>query len=312
MARDLRIEYPGAFHHVMSRGYARMSIFRDDEDFERFLADIAEVYISHGLVIHAYCLMGNHFHLFTETPNANLQQAMHRLLTRYSTYFKFKYQHEGKVYGKRYKSVLVDSDEYAATLSAYIHLNPVGVIVGEPLDWRYSSYREYLLEPRSSFLDTHLTLALLDKDEDQARSKLQAMTESNLDREALCELIEGKSILGSPEFIDRIRGYLPEEINTELSGLLSLKLEEKVPAIKSYLAQINVSPIKKKNLLIYCLREKTYLSSEQIVLEIEQEISPSALSNRVRRLKYDAQEDLELQKIIQDIDAKFHKRSLVI
>ncbi len=72
MARPLRIEYPGAIYHVTSRGNARSMIFDDDEDRGRFLDILTTVVKRHRWLCHAYCLMGNHYHLLIETPEANL------------------------------------------------------------------------------------------------------------------------------------------------------------------------------------------------------------------------------------------------
>ena len=63
MARPLRIEYEGAIYHVMNRGDRREDIFLDDEDRERFLETLEEACAKPDWRIHAYCLMGNHFHL---------------------------------------------------------------------------------------------------------------------------------------------------------------------------------------------------------------------------------------------------------
>ena len=76
MARKLRLEYSGAIYHVMNRGDHREPIFRDDPDRQRFLESLAEAVVKTGWQIHAYCLMGNHFHLVVETPQANLVAGM--------------------------------------------------------------------------------------------------------------------------------------------------------------------------------------------------------------------------------------------
>jgi hypothetical protein len=72
MARKLRVEYAGAIYHVMSRGDRREAIFRDDADREKFLETLTEACAKTGWQVHAYCLMGNHFHLVMETPQPNL------------------------------------------------------------------------------------------------------------------------------------------------------------------------------------------------------------------------------------------------
>jgi REP element-mobilizing transposase RayT len=76
MARKLRIQYAGAIYHVINRGDRREPIFEDDPDRERFLETLAEACLKTGWQVHAYCLMGNHFHLVLETPQANLVAGM--------------------------------------------------------------------------------------------------------------------------------------------------------------------------------------------------------------------------------------------
>ena len=87
MARPLRIEFPGAFYHVTSRGNARGAIFLDDVDHEEFLWRLGGVVREHRWLCHAYCLMTNHFHLLLETPEANLSRGMRRLNGAYSQHF---------------------------------------------------------------------------------------------------------------------------------------------------------------------------------------------------------------------------------
>ena len=76
MPRKLRVEYPGAIYHVMSRGNNRLNIVRDDKDRARFLATLAQACAKTGWQIHAWCLMRNHFHLVIETPQPNLVAGM--------------------------------------------------------------------------------------------------------------------------------------------------------------------------------------------------------------------------------------------
>ena len=76
MARPLRIQFPGAYYHVTSRGVNRRDIFFDNADREHFLSALGRVYERYGVIFHGWCLMMNHFHLEVQTPRANLSQAM--------------------------------------------------------------------------------------------------------------------------------------------------------------------------------------------------------------------------------------------
>lgn len=145
MARPLRIEYPGALYHVINRGHRKEKIFRRIADREVFLEKLVAARRKFGIIVHAYCLMDNHFHLLIETPSANLARAMHTFHASYANWFRVKYQLVGSVFQGRYKAVLVERDDYLVRLSAYIHLNPVRArIVDEPEAHRWSSYGQYL------------------------------------------------------------------------------------------------------------------------------------------------------------------------
>ena len=153
MARKLRIEYAGAIYHVMSRGDRREPIFGDDADRRRFLETLAEACAKTGWQVHAYCLMGNHFHLVVETPMANLVAGMKWFLGTYTSRFNRRHKLFGHLFSGRYKSLLVDGsgDGYLRTVCDYVHLNPVRAQLltdAEPLrSYAWSSYAHYLQAP---------------------------------------------------------------------------------------------------------------------------------------------------------------------
>jgi REP element-mobilizing transposase RayT len=106
--RQLRVEFPGAIYHVMSRGDRRENIFRDDVDRQDFLKTLAEACQKTGFQVHAYCLMGNHFHLVVETPEANLVAGMRWLLSTYTLRLNHRHKLCGHVFSGRYKALLVE------------------------------------------------------------------------------------------------------------------------------------------------------------------------------------------------------------
>jgi putative transposase len=305
MARAARIEYPGAFHHVISRGYQRMPIFIDEEDFERMLSDLSAVFYSHSLLIHAMCIMNNHIHLFTETPEANLQQAMQRLFSRYASYYKKKYGHIGKVFERRYKSVLVDSELYALDLVKYIHTNPVGVLVQDPASWNYSSYK-YYQDPKSKpvFLETKLILNRFDTDIKVARDKMKE--HMSREKSSSCfpgDYICGKSILGSREFLDRIKDHLPTDSCAEFTGLMKIKSEIKLPKIKESVSKMKVEMKTKRDLMLYALKKKTSLTFSEINKILGLNLSKSGLSKRIARMKKQSQQNIEIAEYLIMIDS---------
>jgi putative transposase len=150
MARKLRIEYPGAICHVMSRRDRREPIFRDDQDRQRFISTLGEVCAKTGWQVHAHCLMSNHFHLVLETPEGNLIAGMKWFLGTYTGRFNRRHKLFGHLFSGRYKAQIVDGsgDGYLKTVCDYVHLNPVRaklLTVEEPLkNYRWSSWPEYL------------------------------------------------------------------------------------------------------------------------------------------------------------------------
>ena len=90
MTRPLRIEFPGAYYHVTSRGNERKNIFKDNKDREQFLSYLQSAYLRYKAVIHVYCLMNNHYHLLIETPEGNLSQIMRHINGAYTIYYNPK------------------------------------------------------------------------------------------------------------------------------------------------------------------------------------------------------------------------------
>jgi len=155
MARPLRIEFPGATHHVTSRGNDGRTIFQDDLDFETFLAFLGAVTQRFGWSITSYALMTNHFHLVITTPQPNLSKGMQWLNGKYASFFNRRYKRSGHLFQGRFKSFLVDTETYFQTVSRYVVLNPVRAFMTQrPQDYRWSSYRAMVgLEPPPAWLD---------------------------------------------------------------------------------------------------------------------------------------------------------------
>ena len=135
MARPLRIEFPGAWHHAMNRGNARQTIFLDKGDYRAFLDLLDECSSMWGLECHAYCLMPNHYHLLLSTPSGNLSRAMRHLDGVYTQRFNRRHDRDGHLFRGRYKAILVDADSYLLQVARYIHLNPIKArLVQDPQD----------------------------------------------------------------------------------------------------------------------------------------------------------------------------------
>ena len=147
MPRPTRIQYDNAFYHVMNRGRGRMTIYPNENYYQAFLETLEEAWSRFDAVIHAYCLMGNHYHLLIETPRANLDRIMRHINGVYTQRYNRLKHTDGPLFRGRYKAILVDRDGYLLSLSRYIHRNPIETnskLVNTLSDWRWSSYPAYI------------------------------------------------------------------------------------------------------------------------------------------------------------------------
>jgi putative transposase len=125
MPRQPRLDYPGAVHHVIGRGIERRAIFLDQVDRRRFLERLGKVVERGRGALYAWCLLDNHFHLLVRTGSDPLSSLMRRLMTAHAVRFNRRHRRAGHLFQNRFKSILVEEQEYLLTLVAYIHLNPV-------------------------------------------------------------------------------------------------------------------------------------------------------------------------------------------
>ena len=171
MARPLRIEYPGALYHLTARGNRREDIFLEDGDRERFLEILGEVCGRFDWTIHAWCLMGNHYHLLAETAQANLSRGMRQLNGVYTQVFNRRHGNVGHLFQGRYKAILVQKESHLLELGRYIVLNPMRARLVPRIErWRWSSYRPVMgLAPAPDWLDADGLLAHFGKRRDRAR-----------------------------------------------------------------------------------------------------------------------------------------------
>jgi REP element-mobilizing transposase RayT len=238
MARPLRIAYPGAFYHVTSRGNEQKDVFKSQKDREKFLEYLASATQRYGALIHAYCLMSNHYHLLLETPAGNLSQIMQHINSAYTTYFNIKRKRAGHLFQGRYKAILVEADEYATELSRYIHLNPVRAgIVSNPEDYPWSSYRSYIGEGNvTEWLKREFILGYFGKRTADAMKKYRKFVEDLLGEEYESPLKNtfGTAILGTAGFIETITA-------THLS---TKEVERDVPALRQFASNPSLEEIR--------------------------------------------------------------------
>ena len=212
MARPLRIEYAGALYHVTSRGDRQEAIFDDDQDRRAFLNILGEVVSRFHWRCHAYCLMGNHYHLMIETPEANLTKGMRHLNGVFTQWSNRRHKRSGHLFQGRYKAILVDRDSYFLELARYIVLNPVrAAMIKHPRLWAWSSYGATVgTSPTPVWLATDGLLAEFGKRRTVARQKYQQFIAEGMSAESIWKDLKGQIYLGDDEFVERMQSKLAE------------------------------------------------------------------------------------------------------
>lgn len=245
MSRPLRIEYPGAWYHVMNRGAGRKQIFQREEHYNYFLSLLDEVTQRFGVEIHVYCLMGNHYHILIYTPEGNLQRVMRHINGVYTQYYNRAISTDGPLFRGRYKAILVDSDNYLFNLSGYIHRNPLEAkLVDHLSDYRWSSYPAYIGKVKApTWLRTEAVYGQLGGQRRLA-ARYQAYVEDSTDTEL--KIFYGKKamspILGSDNFRERIRERYGTQ-DKEISEQKQLGSKVSANKIVRYIAKLyQVSP----------------------------------------------------------------------
>lgn len=169
MARNLRVEYPGAIYHVACRmiGDGRLEqsrLFMDDADRKRFVERLAERVEQYNIRLYLFVLMTNHFHLVFETPGGNCSKFMQSLSTAYTVYYNLRHSRHGHLLDGRYKAKLIDGDTYLLALSRYVHLNPVyvGTVKSKPIEERIRRLRQYPWSSYRSYIGQDKALDFVD------------------------------------------------------------------------------------------------------------------------------------------------------
>jgi putative transposase len=322
MARPLRIEYEGAFYHVIARGERREDIFTSDGDKERFLVKLAETNEKFRLLIHAYVLMDNHYHLLVETCQANLGKAMHHLNASYSNWFCHKYRIVGSVFQGRYKAILVEKDAYLKMLSAYIHLNPVRAkIVPRPALYRFSSMPYYSGKAKPpKFLHTQDLLALF-----SGKSAYQAFVmgyENGGSGIEKAEIYGCNSLLGSTRFLREAYTKLEASGNKpDEREQFDVRDARQVAADDIFEALLVDMKIPEEDLwsrrrgnvyrklLIYALRRYTAMTLKEMGVVMKMDYA--AVSELARSFERDLKTERKYQQLAKSLAKEMVKRQLL-
>jgi len=310
MARQWRIEYEGAFYHVLSRGIEQRDIFYDNADRQNFLNILGSMSERFNIDIYAYVLMTNHYHLLVKTNKANLSRSLQWLGTTYTGRFNRRHDRRGHLFQGRFRSIIVENDAYLIQLSFYIHRNPVRAGLVERLaNYRWSSYPAYTYgSAQPNWLNTEFLLSQFNV-QDKHRAYREKVQEYAREEKRIWEDVRHGLILGTEKFIERIKStYLTGDPHKEIpqqrmilrnhapATLLSRGAEILKCDIEVFqqASRIKDSQKEDRDLLIYLLWEQGQYKNSEIGDPFG--LGYSSVSRRVSIVKSKLENNQELQR----------------
>jgi putative transposase len=313
MARPYRLQGEGILYHLTSRGDDRKKIFLSEFDFERFIEYIIKAKEKFKFYLYAYCLMGNHYHLLLETTQPNLSRIMQNINSSYTLYYNKKRGKCGHVFQGRYKSIIVEADEYFKELSRYIHLNPVKArIVNSPEEYKWSSYRAYLSKSSNNeIVDIAKAKTLLGMG---MKEYVSFVNSGVLEKENLMEKVYAGFLLGGKEFIkeqleeianqasEKDFAYKREIFSqtdpADIINVVAKQFKQTPEEVKTS----NKRPMIAKKMAIYLIRRKTNLTNNQIGEIFNMKFS--AISKAVVDFTRQVDKDKKLRGLVKMITSK--------
>ncbi|MDB5869638.1 MAG: hypothetical protein JWP96_1970 [Polaromonas sp.] len=223
MARLPRLTVPGYPHHIIQRGNNRQAIFSSTADYQMLLALLDENAQKFGVALHAYVLMGNHFHLLATPATADgLPQMMQAVGRRYVRYFNDLQGRSGTLWEGRYRSTLIDTDRYLLACMAYIDLNPVRAgLVKEAAAYPWSSHAHYAGLRTDKIITPHAlfwTLGNTPFAREVAYAGLVAHGITQVQQDALTQSALGGWALGDEKFVANLQKHTDRRVRKTSAG----------------------------------------------------------------------------------------------
>jgi REP element-mobilizing transposase RayT len=311
MARPIRVHVRGAAYHVLSRGNRGEHIFDSDKDKHLFIDIMGKGVERYRVDLHAYCVMNNHYHLLLSAPDDNMPDFMQYVGSGYGGYMQRRHDWIGHVFAGRYKSICVQKERYLATLSRYIHLNPVRAgKVRRPEEYPWSSYRCYVgMKKQPAWLNVEWTLRRYSVRRSEAEARYKAFVQQGIadPDDFPSDKVIGGALLGDRDFVADVVAATPDE---QRHGKPSAKryiketpsLEELYREVCLFYGVERILPGSAKSstrddrareMFIWISREKTTASSRDVA-RYTGISSGSAVPHQLRRTRAKLQKDPSL------------------
>jgi putative transposase len=206
MPRTARIAPKEYIYHTLTRGNNRQDIFKEQNDCEKYHEILKKYKDKYRFKLYHYVFMTNHIHLVIEPKQdgGSLAEIMKVINLSYAQYYKRKYKHTGHFWQDRYKSIIISKDNYLLACGSYVELNPVRAkVVGDPKDYKWSSYNAYAYGKKGQLIDEHPIYDELSKNETERRKRYREFVKGMLKfKNAMKGEMDKRVIYGSESFID--------------------------------------------------------------------------------------------------------------
>ena len=175
MPRPLRVFVEGGIYHVYNRVTRGERVFADDQEAALLLDAMRDARDRDGLIVLAWCIMGDHYHVAVRCGSVPLWRSMASIHSRVAKNYNARHRFYGPFWQGRYRAKLVETPDYLRQLILYIHLNPVTAgIVERPVDFVWSGHRELVRKVRKPFVDPDHLLLAFDETRKSARKSYLA------------------------------------------------------------------------------------------------------------------------------------------
>lgn len=322
MARALRIQFEGAWYHVMNRGVNRGQLFFHDDHRYMFLDLLREIKIIYGVEIHAFCLMSNHYHLILHTPRGNISQSIKYLNAKFAAYVNKNIKRDGPLFKGRFKAILVGEDDYLIRLSKYIHLNPLEAkMTCTPSSYKWSSYIYYVGIVKSpDWLTTNEIINRFGSDNFIKRYKEFVEMTSDEDLVNFFDNYSSQPILGHDNFRHTIDDYVKKHsLSAEIVGanqilvppsmisiINAVALHFKILSLEIYQPCIAKKNIPRRIAIYICRQLGGYGLSE--ISQVMGNVSYKTISSTIQRIKANASQ----MKIADEIIESLRRESITV
>jgi REP element-mobilizing transposase RayT len=231
MSRQARQRSRSGIYHIILRGINKQAIFEDDEDREKFIGYLQYYKLIANYIIYGYCLMDNHSHLLIKEGNESIGNTMKRIGVSYVSWYNRKYDRSGHLFQDRFKSEVVETDEYLLTVLRYIHQKPLKAgKVKSIAKYKWSSYAEYIGQSKiveNSFI---AGMGMYGQEREKFISRFEKFMNEQTDDK--CIDINETKRMTDEEVKETIQKYAGIKISSDLQKMEKTKRDEIIRKVK--------------------------------------------------------------------------------